>query len=90
MVLQYYTLFLGQQAVRQSKFVVKFRNYIEKQFQSYDVYLVSDRYREYITKGVTRVSRGAQFSRVHQLTAVMPIPTPKVILTIPDNKRQRL
>ena len=39
-------------------FVVKFRNYIEKQPQSYDVYLVFDRYRECSTKGVTRVSRG--------------------------------
>ena len=28
-------------------FVVKFRNYIEKQLQSYDVYLVIDKYTEY-------------------------------------------
>ena len=61
-------------------FVVKFRNYIEKQLQSYDVYLVFDRYREYSTKGVTRVSCGARLSRVHQLTTVIPIPPPKVIL----------
>ena len=53
-----------------------------KQLQCYDVYLVFDRYREYSTKGVTRVSRGTQLSRV------MPLPPPKVILTIPDNKRQ--
>ena len=69
-------------------FVAKFRNYIKKQLQSYDFYLVFDWYREYNTKGVTRVSRGAQFSRVHQLTTVTPIPPPKVILTIPDNKCQ--
>ena len=71
-------------------FVVKFRNYIEKQLQSYDVKLVFDRYRDYSAKGVTRVSRGAQLSRVHQLTIVMPKPPPKVILTtcIPDNKHQ--
>ena len=67
-------------------FVVKFRNYIEKQLQSYDIYLVFDR--EYSTKGVTRVSRGAQVSRVHQLTTVMPLPPPKVILTISDSKRK--
>ena len=30
-------------------FVVKFRKYIEKQLQSYDVYLVFDRYTEYST-----------------------------------------
>ena len=66
-------------------FVVKFRNYIEKQLQSYNVYLVFDRYRKYSTKGVTRVSRGAQLSRVHQLTTVMPVLSPKVILTFPDN-----
>ena len=41
-------------------FAVKFRNYIEKQLQSYDVYLVFDRYREYSTKGVTRVLFWAQ------------------------------
>ena len=71
-------------------FVVKFRNYIEKQLQSYDVNLVFDRYRDYSAKGVTRVSCRAQLSRVHQLTIVMPKPPPKVILTtcIPDNKHQ--
>ena len=69
-------------------FVISFRNYIEKQLQSSDVYLVFDRYKEYSTKGVTRVSRGAQISRVHQLTTAMPIPPQKVILTIPGNKRQ--
>ena len=69
-------------------FVVKFRNNIEKQLQSYDVYLVFDRYRVYSIKGVTGVSCGAQLSRVHQLITVMPIPPPKVILTIPDNKCQ--
>ena len=63
-------------------------NYIEKQLQSYGVYLVFDRYREYCTKGFTRVSRWAQLSRVYQLTTGMPIPPPKVNLTIPDNKRQ--
>ena len=69
-------------------FVVKFRNYIEKQLQSYNVYLVFDRYREYSTKSVTKVSRGAQLGRAHQLTTVMPIPPPKVILTISDDKPQ--
>ena len=69
-------------------FVINFRNYIEKQLQRYDVYLVFDRYKEYSTKGVSRDSRGAQLSRVHQLTTVMPIPPQKVILTIPENKRQ--
>ena len=39
-----------------------------------------------VQKVVTRVSCGAQLSHVHQLTTVMPIPPPKVILTIPDNK----
>ena len=39
-------------------FVLKFRNYIKKQLQSYYVYLVFDRYRKYSTKGVTRVSCG--------------------------------
>ena len=68
-------------------FVVKFRNCIEKRLQSYGVYLVFDRYGEDDAKCVTRVSRGAQLSHVHQLTTVMPIP-PKVILTIPENKRQ--
>ena len=37
---------------------------------------IFDRYREYSTKGVTRVSRGAELNRVHQLTRVMPIPLP--------------
>ena len=46
-------------------FVIKYRNYIEKHLQSYDVYLVFDRYREYSTKGVTRESYGAQINRVH-------------------------
>ena len=91
MALQYYT-FLGQQAVQCDswRLVVKFRNYIEKQLQSYDVNLVFDGYRDYSAKGVTRVSRRAQLSRVHQLTKVMPLPPPKVILTtcIPDNKHQ--
>ena len=59
-------------------FVVKFRNCIEKQLQSCDVYLVFDRYREYSTKCNTRVSRRAQCCRVHQLTTVLPIPPPKV------------
>ena len=68
-------------------FAVKFRNYIEKQLQGYDIYLVFDRYREYSTKGVIRVSRGTQLSRVHSLTTVIPIP-PKVILTISENKCQ--
>ena len=31
-------------------FVVRYRNYIKKQLQSYNVYLVFDRYREYSTK----------------------------------------
>ena len=61
-------------------FVVKFRKYIEKLLQSYDVYLVFDRYREYSAKGVTRVSHGAQLSCVHQLTTVVLKPPPKVIL----------
>ena len=61
-------------------FVVKFRSYIEKQLQSNDVYLFFDRYREYSAKGVTRVSRGAQLSLVHQLTTVIPIPPPEFIL----------
>ena len=65
-------------------FAAKFTNYTEKQLQNYDVSL----YREYSTKGVTRVSRGAHLTRFHQLTTVMTIPPPKVILTIPDNKRQ--
>ena len=69
-------------------FVIQFRNYIEKQLQSYDVYLVFDRYRDYSTKGVTRDSQGAYLSRVHQLTTVMPIPLQKVVLSIPENKRQ--
>ena len=71
-------------------FVISFRNDIEKRLQSSDVYLVFDRYtcKEYSTKGVTRVSRGAQISRVQQLTTAMPIPPQKVILTIPVNKRQ--
>ena len=69
-------------------FVINFRNYIEKQLQRYDVYLVFDRYKGYSTKGVTRDSRGTQLSRVHQLTTVMPIPSQKVILTIPENKQQ--
>ena len=38
-------------------FVVKFRNYIEKQLQSLDFYLVFDKYRKYSVIGVTRVSR---------------------------------
>ena len=65
-------------------FVVKLRNCIEKQLQSYDVYLVFDRYREYSTKGVTRVSCGAQLSRVHQLTTVMPIPDDTTIKGYPN------
>ena len=69
-------------------FVIKFRKYIENHLKTNDVYLVFDRYKEYSTKGVTRASRGAQISRVHQLTTSMPIPPQKVILTIPENKRQ--
>ena len=84
MVLQYYPV----SSVTVGYFVVKFRSYFEKQLPSYDVYLVFDRYTEYSTKGVTRVSRGAKLGRVHQLTTFMPIPSSKVILTILDNKRQ--
>ena len=51
-------------------FVVKFRKNIEKQLQSYDVYPVFDRYREYSTKCVTRVSRWAQLSRVRRSDAL--------------------
>ena len=69
-------------------FVKKYRNYVERRLASCDVYLVFDRYRDYSTKSVTRISRGAQLSRVHQLTNTMPIPPQKVILTIPENKQQ--
>ena len=88
MVLQLYPISWPASSAKVGDFVVEFRNYIEEQLQSYDVYLVFDRNREYSTKGVTRVSCRAQLSRVHQLTTVMPIPPPKVILTIPDNKPQ--
>ena len=70
--------------------VVKFRYCIEKQLQSYDVYLVFDRYRDYSTHCVTRASRGAQLSRAHQLlhsyahTNTIGYPN----LTIPDTKCQ--
>ena len=73
--------------MQQSVAVVKCRNYIEKQLQIF-FHLAFDRYREYSTKGVTRVSRGTKLSHVYQLTTVMPIPPQKAILTIPDNKRQ--
>ena len=88
MVLQLYPIPWLASSATDGDVVVKFKNYIEEQLQSYSVYLIFDRYREYSTKGVTRVSCGAQLSRVHQLTTVMPIPPPKVILTILDNKRQ--
>ena len=68
--------------------VVTYRAYIEKRPKTYDVYLVFDRYREFSTKSVTRASRGAHISRVHQLTTAMPIPPQKVILTDLENKRQ--
>ena len=71
-------------------FVISFRNYIEKRLQSSDAYLVFDRCKEYSKKGVTGVSRGAHICCVHQLTTVMPIPSQKIILTIPDNKRQHI
>ena len=86
MVPQYSMSFHGSATVEDC--VISFRNYIEKQFQSSDVYLVFDRYKEYSTKGVFRVSHGAQISRMHQLTTSMPIPPQKIILTIPGNKRQ--
>ena len=53
-------------------FVVKIRNYNEKLLQSFDVYLLFNRYREYSTKSVTRGSHWAQLSLVHHLITFMP------------------
>ena len=68
--------------------VVAYREYIGKRLKTYDIYLVFDRYREFSTKSVTRASRGARTSRVHQLTTAMPTPPQKVVLTDLANKRQ--
>ena len=69
--------------------VIKFRNYIEKQLKSYDVYLVLDTlYREFCTKVVKGDLHGAQLIHVYQLTTVLSIPPQKVIITVLENKRQ--
>ena len=55
--------------------VVAYREYIEKRLKTYDLTGIES------TKSVTRASRGARTSRVHQLTTAMPIPPQKVVLT---------
>ena len=52
------------------------------------LYLIFDRYREYITKSVTRDERTYEASRVFQLTENTPPPSQKAVLAVTANKKQ--
>jgi len=54
-----------------------------------DVYLIFDRYNHNSTKNMTRSSRaGTNVSRKHQLSLQTQLPTQKVVLAVPHNKKQ--
>ena len=65
-------------------FVINFKKYISNKLYESDVYLLFDRYRDYNTKSVTRVTREARASdgsRLYQLLENTPLPSQKAVLT---------
>ena len=69
-------------------FIDNFTSYVLIKMDDSDVYLVFDRYRDYSIKSATRMARGDDTCRKHQLTLSTKLPSQKIILNGVHNKGQ--
>ena len=61
-------------------YIANFKYAIEKRLRVEDIYLIFDRYYDYRTKRVTRVSRATGVSTVHHLQVNSKLPAQKILL----------
>ena len=69
-------------------YVESFKQYLQRHLTSGDVYLVFDRYIEFITKYSARKAIGPAGCMVFRLSANGPLTSQKQVLTVSENKRQ--